>query len=63
MSTETNFNFEFEQDELCRINVDGTVIYDWPLIEATAAKWHPFEMDGTVCLTKLLLPLKPEEQE
>jgi hypothetical protein len=46
-------------DELCRINADGTVVYNWPLIEATAAKWRPFETDWTVCIAKLLLPLEP----
>jgi hypothetical protein len=45
--------------EMCRINADGTTVYDWAVIEEQAAKWRPYCDDTVICVAKLLLPLKP----
>lgn len=45
-------------NELARINADGTCQYDWPLIEATAAKWEPFCTDYAIGLSKLLMGIR-----
>ena len=46
-------------DEICRINTDGTTTYHWDRIEAAAQRWEPGRADIAVCLSKLLLPLRP----
>jgi len=46
-------------DRICVINADGSTGYDWPLIEATAARWSPGVTDMICCMAKLLLPLRP----
>jgi hypothetical protein len=49
-------------DEICRINTDGTTTYHWDRIEAAAQRWEPGRADIAVCLSKLLLPLRPSTQ-
>ena len=43
----------FAENELCIVKPDGTVLYNWPLIEQAAARWKRPE---TVALTTSLEP-------
>ena len=49
-------------DEICRINADGTTTYHWDRIEAAAQRWKPGCVDIAVCLSKVLLPLRPRRE-
>jgi hypothetical protein len=48
-----------ENSEICRINADGTTTYHWDNIETEAQRWQPGCDDISVCVSKLLLPLRP----
>jgi len=55
-------------DEICRINADGTTTYHWDRIETAAQRWEPGCENIALCLAKLLLPLRaaleqPEQAE
>jgi hypothetical protein len=51
-----------ENSEICRINADGTTTYHWDNIETEAQRWQPGCDDISVCVSKLLLPLRPNRE-
>lgn len=57
-TTEISVGVSFTNDEIARINTDGTVDCNWPLIEQVAASWAPYKEDASSYFAKVLLSLK-----
>lgn len=43
-----------ENEEIARINADGTTYYNWPKISTLAAQWSPYCTDCVINMAKLL---------
>lgn len=57
-TTKISVGASFTNDEIARINTDGTVECNWPLIEQVAASWAPYEENASSYFAKVLLSLK-----